>query len=190
MISGGGSSNFANTCSKMALWTLDQCTDYEHSKTIMVKHTLKFWNKSWNKSQLEHTFFIQEQTFWNESQLDKNATLPVMKAISITHSSQKVNNLKHFHKKNKCKKMLNFSKFLIFASVSLAIMKLQNLGNWGIQRSIQNPKHLRWSISWKVVNYFCKTLHLRFLAGFWIHLRNHLSHRTSTVQKQLFPDVL
>ena len=39
MISGGGSSNFANTCSKMALWTLDQCTDYEHSKTIMVKHT-------------------------------------------------------------------------------------------------------------------------------------------------------
>ena len=98
--------------------------------------------------------------------------------------------MKHFHKKNKCKKMLNFSKFLIFASVSLAIMKLQNLGNWGIQRSIRNPKHLRWSISWKVVNYFCKTLHLRFLAGFWIHLRNHLSHRTSTVQKQLFPDVL
>ena len=35
----------------------------------------------------------------------------------------------------------------------------------------QSPvKHLRWSFFIKAINYFCKTLHLRCLAGFWISL--------------------
>ena len=43
-----------------------------------------------------------------------------------------------------------------------------------IKGIIQNSvKHLRWSIlekklATKIINYFCKTLHLRCLTGFWI----------------------
>ena len=52
-----------------------------------------------------------------------------------------------------------------------------------LQRRIQNPtKYLRWSVLQKQLTtfgYFFKTLHLRYLTGFWIHLCRLYSTKTN-----------
>ena len=53
-----------------------------------------------------------------------------------------------------------------FSVLTLLLTKLEN-----DFRGLNPVKHLRWRVLLSAVNYFCKTLHLRCLAVFWIHLR-------------------